>query len=67
MYRLLLELINNTPEEKYGEILNILYKDVKFHESISTEYNEETLCNTLRNTIGCINRNQGGKNEIIKI
>ena len=57
MYRLLLELINNTPEEKYGEILNILYKDVKFHKSIGTEYNEETLCNTLRNTIDCINRN----------
>lgn len=56
MYKLILKLINETPEEKYGEILNILYKDVRFHESIGTEYNEETLCNTLRNTIDCINR-----------
>lgn len=57
MFKLILKLINETPEEKYGEILNILYKDVKFHQSIGTEYDEETLCNTLKNTIGCINRN----------
>ena len=59
MYKLLLKLIKETPEGKYGEILNILYKDVKFHESIGTEYNEEILCNTLQNTIKFMSRNKG--------
>ena len=59
MYKLILKLINETPEEKYGEILNILYKDVKFHQSIGTEYSEEILCNTLKNTIKFMNRNKG--------
>ena len=59
MYKLLLKLIKETPEERYGKILNILYKDVKFHESIGTEYSEEILCNTLENTIKFMSRNKG--------
>ena len=63
MYKLILKLINETPEKKYGEILNILYKDVKFHESIGTEYSEEILCNTLQNIMKSMSRNEGGVNE----